>query len=482
MTNNIGKRAIITNTGKEYTTYEWFAKAHGYPDAAVDLDSNDRRKPLKDGEEVTILAKGTHEWSEKTILYIIECSNGERHIIEEEGLRILDDHSTETTVLADESLGGVLREYRNVMRPAKVGEKVCVHSHPVDKANGVFVVDRVDYDGHIHYGQYGRRPYGYAVLEPTNIVVIDGERFRVVDRKASSGERVIIVDTSFPSNYDLGECFTVAKYEPATKETLAGVIINDLKGRRGANIPGFVKDGKYRVLEPVGSLVKLPESAIAKQIEGLTETVAKLSLRVTELEKRDLSLKTSSPAVPAKPSLARDEIVEKAKHDVAKIIEDLYGDADRNAFSKYGTPGHMIVKFEVNREKRTVVALIGWRYVSGIKNRGIAKCAPDDCFNVHIGKAIALRRALGLKVPEEYVEAPQPTEPRVGDIVESMSFRKGLTGPVVKLENYRKTNDALLFANPRATRSDGNVWIFADEAKIIDDSREVTAREEVAAA
>ena len=49
--------------------------------------------------------------------------------------------------------------------------------------------------------------------------------------------------------------------------------------------------------------------------------------------------------------------------------------------------------------------------------RGIAKCSPDDCFNVHIGKAIALRRALGEDVPHEYINAPQPTEVRVGDII-----------------------------------------------------------------
>ena len=54
--------------------------------------------------------------------------------------------------------------------------------------------------------------------------------------------------------------------------------------------------------------------------------------------------------------------------------------------------------------------------------RGIAKAAPDDCFNVHIGKAIALHRALGLEVPDEYLNAPQPTEVRVGDAVRLSSM------------------------------------------------------------
>ncbi|MCA0117385.1 hypothetical protein LCD32_00040, partial [Bacillus sp. RSS_NA_20] len=52
-----------------------------------------------------------------------------------------------------------------------------------------------------------------------------------------------------------------------------------------------------------------------------------------------------------------------------------------------------------------------------IRERGISKCAPNDCFNAHIGKAIALRRALGLEVPSEYLNVPQPTDVRVGDVV-----------------------------------------------------------------
>ncbi|MEC1393697.1 hypothetical protein P9D26_10165 [Bacillus velezensis] len=99
----------------------------------------------------------------------------------------------------------------------------------------------------------------------------------------------------------------------------------------------------------------------------------------------------------------RDEIVEQAKADV----EDLF---KRDIGYRHD--------FIVNSEKRTVVALrksFGEGYV---RDRGITKATPDDCFNVHIGKAIALRRALGLAVPDEYLNAPQPTEVRVGDVIE----------------------------------------------------------------
>ncbi|MEI5905614.1 hypothetical protein WAK64_00860 [Bacillus spongiae] len=75
----------------------------------------------------------------------------------------------------------------------------------------------------------------------------------------------------------------------------------------------------------------------------------------------------------------RDEIVEQAKQYVAEALSDLD------------------VEFIVNIEKRTVVALYRETYLFPdrriIRGRGIAKCDPNDCFNVHLGKAIALRRA-----------------------------------------------------------------------------------------
>lgn len=58
------------------------------------------------------------------------------------------------------------KRYRMVERKAKVGEKVLINGHVCEKANGIFIVDKVGQDGHIYYGQYGRKPYGYKVLIP----------------------------------------------------------------------------------------------------------------------------------------------------------------------------------------------------------------------------------------------------------------------------------------------------------------------------
>src|SRR5690625_4445998 len=125
----------------------------------------------------------------------------------------------------------------------------------------------------------------------------------------------------------------------------------------------------------------------------------------------------------------RDRIVEQAKNDIERFkVRGINGDevyeVTRSSYisevlSRRGNYATCYARFVVNKEKRTVVALMRGELSDIVYSRGIAKCAPGDCFNVHIGKAIALRRALDLEVPDEYLNAPQPTDVRVGDVVES---------------------------------------------------------------
>lgn len=95
-------------------------------------------------------------------------------------------------------------------------------------------------------------------------------------------------------------------------------------------------------------------------------------------------------------------------------------------------------------------------------SKGIAKCASSDCFNVHIGKAIALRRALGHQVPTEYLNAPQPTEVHVGDVV------------AVGYRNYTVINDDHDSENEKSaidTLRISSLQGFGGGFEIIDDSR-----------
>ncbi|MBR0007827.1 hypothetical protein [Bacillus subtilis] len=109
-------------------------------------------------------------------------------------------------VLVDEKLGGIKREYMEIDRKAEVGEKIVI----VEKAdcddwyeNGaIFTVNR-DRPGKSHIESDAARCGGnnngfilreeYHVLEPTDIVHIDGQRYEMVDRNAEVCEKVIVV-------------------------------------------------------------------------------------------------------------------------------------------------------------------------------------------------------------------------------------------------------------------------------------------------
>jgi len=155
----------------------------------------------------------------------------------------------------------------------------------------------------------------------------------------------------------------------------------------------------------------------------------------------------------------RDRIIEKAKKDVEELKDDYDGlytvDNGGHRFHLYACTAEYIV----NKDKRTVVVLMRGRSTGRVRARGIAKAHPNDCFNVHIGKAIAVRRALGLEVPDEYLNAPQPTEVRVGDVIRYENSER-----VVKVVNGNFPFFAFDFTAIETARK--------YPYKIIDDSRE----------
>lgn len=127
-------------------------------------------------------------------------------------------------VLVDEKLGGIKREYMEIDRKAEVGEKIVI----VEKAdcddwyeNGaIFTVNR-DRPGKSHVesdaARCGDNVNGfilreeYHVLEPTDIVHIDGQRYEMVNRNAKVGEKVIVVrpDEVIEGAHDAGRVGTV---------------------------------------------------------------------------------------------------------------------------------------------------------------------------------------------------------------------------------------------------------------------------------
>lgn len=265
-----------------------------------------------------------------------------------------------------------------------------------------------------------------------------------VKRKANVGERIKIVAAVVTfGDYRIGTEMVV---EIADYKEGRGVFVEDY------GVPGavrYVLHREYVVLEESAEATPTTAPSLTKQLEGLTETVAKLALQLKEaredivlieegLRGELAELKRAITSDPVKiasksPELSRDSIVERAKADVAdlrkfsgtKIPNDTVDFWPEVSESTNYIPMHT-VEYIVNRDKRTVVAIIRCT-IDGHITRGKSRCAPDDCFNVHLGKAIALRRALGLTVPDEYYTAPQPTEARVGTVIATTHSPNGYT-------------------------------------------------------
>lgn len=137
------------------------------------------------------------------------------------------------------------------------------------------------------------------------------------------------------------------------------------------------------------------DSKLTEHCMKLAENISGVHADVNKLSGADYQLQYPQH----KPKVyTREQVIEEAKEFV-KRLEHTYP----------------TLKFFVNRDKRTVAAIIkDSRYVL---SRGIAKTHVDDVFNSWIGKYIAACRCLGYSIPPHFTDAPQPTGVKVGDIV-----------------------------------------------------------------
>ncbi|SIR92491.1 hypothetical protein SAMN05880571_1090 [Bacillus velezensis] len=193
-------------------------------------------------------------------------------------------------VLADETLGGIKREYVEADRKAEVGEKIVI----VDKygiedeyENGaIFTVDRDFHPRLEHVESNEARSVNnltgfilreeYRVVEPTDIVHIDGERYELTDRKAEVGEKVVYV------NKDCGESDGVVTEVTDVGSSTIDVV--EYEGPDGEHVCG-ISHGYYRVLVPVKAEADEPQPADPIDvIASLAQEVAELKRKVSELE------------------------------------------------------------------------------------------------------------------------------------------------------------------------------------------------------
>lgn len=182
-------------------------------------------------------------------------------------------HGTNVHILPDENLGGVLREYVEVNWKAKAGDKiviVCPDEGSAYEKGDIFTVV-TSYENHPEFEDgvriaedyYFIYHSEYHTLEPTDVVRINGERYRLIDREAKEGEKVLVID-----GMDSGK-ITKCEY-------INDYIIDDGVSRYWHN--------QYRVLEPVEPVELV--TAEEGDDKSVIDLLANLARRVTELEKR----------------------------------------------------------------------------------------------------------------------------------------------------------------------------------------------------
>ena len=224
------------------------------------------------------------------------------------------------------------------------------------------------------------------------------------------------------------EVFTVlAKGFHGSQPDVIIYVIESADGKRflvGADGLEIIEnDGAPKSLELRGQaeelLAELRRQAYAEGYEQAKKDAEKDA----EIDKVWEDITNSPKSLMESPQQKRDRIVEQAKADLENVKTEWNVRDDIPGGKMRYIHGYKVCseEFIVNKDKRTIVSILRWNRNNSIVSRGIAKCSPGDCFNAHIGKAIALRRALELEVPDEYLNAPQPTEVRVGDVVDTNS-------------------------------------------------------------
>ncbi|MGT4651508.1 hypothetical protein [Bacillus cereus] len=271
-------------------------------------------------------------------------------------------------------------------------------------------------------------------------------QYKTEIRNAKVGERILITRAEYAwSSYENGDVFTV------NSVGISGVMVGT---------EPIIWHHEYEVIvgeqSPTPNLDEMNYDELVALVEDAMKALRTRSYKNGYDQGRfDEEIEAVHGTYEKPDQQKRDEIVAQAKEDVEDLVR-------RHFVSE--------VDFIVNAAKRTVVAL-GKSWIDGrILRRGIAKCAPDDCFNAHIGKAIALRRALRLPVPVAYLNVPQPTEIRVGDVVEFAGMKGSkYVSTVHRIENgivySNEPFDNFYLAHARRT------GMFATDPKTIDDTR-----------
>lgn len=225
-----------------------------------------------------------------------------------------------------------------------------------------------------------RRPSTIQTVE--DVIEFEGQQYKKVDREAREGDVIVF-------------------RENTSKVSSANVPYKAINGEHDISFVGDIGN-TYQIYNKVLGRTK--------------ETVDVYELIVEDKSKiQGITIEIDAPK---SANQLRAEVIEKAKKFLEKKkVTRSQGGNEYKVYINRKTLNWVNADFIVNAEKRTVVCLVRWTKDKSLDGRGIAKCMPTDVFNEHIGKAIALGRALGLDV-SEFENAPQPNRRTNGMVIE----------------------------------------------------------------
>lgn len=229
---------------------------------------------------------------------------------------------TKTHLIPDESLGGVLREYIEVDRKAVVGDYVTRDGiiREVEKRSDV--CDGVEFEPYLD--DDGEDTIGwtdgyYKTLEPTDIIHVDGKRYRMVERKANVGDKVIVIKSPVIKPGTIGNCIENSAYYD-------GLITIDT--------PFYDDDytfintdlDKYRVLEPLLSPEELcgyfdGDDADNQPTDQL-DIIARLTRKVAQLERENTDIKRDIETWAQEVERLKRKL-DDDRRDIEMVIDDI---------------------------------------------------------------------------------------------------------------------------------------------------------------
>lgn len=183
--------------------------------------------------------------------------------------------------IADDKLGGVEREYTEVEREANVGDyAIQTSTWEMKRGNIAKVAIIASDDSGIRLDGEPLFHSEYATLDPTGNVRIDGTVYRMVDRRAAVGEKVLIAHKDYDT---FGKVYTVKGFEEGG-------------GPEFVEIPDrYVNQGDYFVIEaPESKSLELTEADIRNNPRQVIDLIANLAGRLSKLESRVERLGTAN--------------------------------------------------------------------------------------------------------------------------------------------------------------------------------------------